>query len=280
MMQIKGAKSENTERYARALGLKKGSKNTNTGSLKETLGMMPSERAAIERKKEDARLLKLGNMPTIHGKTFEKGYLQDDEGPQQNAMDDKGENDSDLEDEDNDDEFMKAYRAKRTAELKAEQNKTLKYKHAGQGKYNEIKEDEFLNTLNGSRHCVVHFYSSEFETCKIMDLHLGIIAKNHLETKIVKMDVNKAPFFTSKLQIRTLPTVVTFLEGVSKTRLVGFDDLGGHENFKTASLETWLRKRGMIKKTEQNEDDEEETREQELARLANPIRVNEFDEHY
>jgi len=268
MFQIKGEKSKNFDRYAKAMGLKKGST-----PLRETLGMMPSEIAKIEQAKEDIRLAKLGNLPTIQSKSH--ACIDDEDGEEEDDN-----NDSDLEIEDDDDEFMKAYRAKRVAELKAVQNKELKYKHAGQGKYNEIKEDEFLTTLNGSRHCVVHFYSPEFLTCKVMDKHLNIVAKNHLETKFVKMNVDKAPFFTEKLQIRTLPTVVTFLEGVSKTRLVGFDDLGGHEHFRTEMLETWLRKRGMIKKTEQNEEDEEETREQELERLANPIRVNEFDENY
>jgi len=266
MMQLKGKKSQNFDRYQKAMGLKPG-----TTPLRETLGMMPSERAAIERAKDDARLEKLGNLPTIQGKTIDVELGED------RILDQDDDNDSDLEMEDDDEEFMKVLRAKRVAELKAEQAKTLKYKHAGQGEYNEINESEFLKTLNGSHHCVVHFYHNDFLKCKIMDEHLGIIAKNHIETKIVKLNVEKAPFFTEKLQVRTLPTVVTFLEGVSKSRLVGFEDLGGHENFRTTYLETWLRKRGMLKKTEANEDDEEETREQELERLANPIRVSDFD---
>jgi hypothetical protein len=257
MMQIKGKeKSANYDRYKKAMG---------AGGL----GMMPSEKAALEAARL-AAMPTIDDLPNIQGKTDTRE--KDCEEP----VDDV--NDPTLEEEDNEEDFMAALRAKRIAEMKAAQAKTQKYKNAGQGHYNEIKEDEFLPTLNGSRHCVVHFYHKDYERCLIIHKHLDIIAKRHLETKIVRLNVEKAPFFTSKLSIKTLPTVVTFLEGVSKSRLVGFEDLGGCDSFSTEALETWLRKRGMLKKTEEQEQDEEETAEEERNRRLNPIRGHELEE--
>lgn len=263
MMQIKGAKSDNTERYKKALGM-------SSKQMAKFSGAFPSEIAAAERAAAEARLEP--EAPSIRAKTDTRV-----EG-EETLQHDEDENDSDLELlADEDDEFMKALRVKRMAEMKQEYEKVQKYKHAGQGSYNEINEDEFLSTLNGSKHVIVHFFHDDFPRCKIVDKHLQLIAKRHLETKIVSMDAAKAKFFTAKLQVRTLPTVVTFVDGVSKSRLVGFEDLGGADHFATEDLETWLRQRGMLKRTAEQEEDDAEWAEAQRERLQNPLRINELD---
>ncbi|XP_026192755.1 phosducin-like protein 3 [Cyclospora cayetanensis] len=83
---------------------------------------------------------------------------------------------------------------------------------------------------------VCHFYSPRFERCRIMDKHLEILAKAHPETRIFKMNAEKAPFFSTKLQIRSLPTLVFFIDGVAVHSVVGFTELGGVDDFKTATL--------------------------------------------
>jgi thioredoxin-like negative regulator of GroEL len=54
-----------------------------------------------------------------------------------------------------------------------------------------------------------------------------------------------APFFTVKLGVRVLPAVVLFKDGVSVDRLVGFEQLGGSDDFSTAALEGRLRAAGV-----------------------------------
>jgi hypothetical protein len=54
--------------------------------------------------------------------------------------------------------------------------------------------------------------------------------------------VEKAPFFVEKLQIRMLPCIISFIDGVSVDRLVGFEELGNTDNFPTSVLEKWLGK--------------------------------------
>merc|ERR1711924_151594 len=80
----------------------------------------------------------------------------------------------------------------------------------------------------------------DFENCKVIDHHLAILAPRHVECKMMKMDAAKSPFFVQKLQVRVMPTVVVFRDGVASARLVGFDGLtddlkAGHEYEATAS---------------------------------------------
>lgn len=67
-------------------------------------------------------------------------------------------------------------------------------------------------------------------------MHLREIAKKHLETRFVTINAEKAPFFITKLGIQVLPTVVLFTDGVAEDRIVGFEDLGGEDEFETISL--------------------------------------------
>ena len=67
-----------------------------------------------------------------------------------------------------------------------------------------------------------HFYHKDFERCKIVDMHLRDISKQHIEARFIYMDAEKAPFFIQKLQIQVLPTIVCFIDGIAVDRVVGF----------------------------------------------------------
>jgi hypothetical protein len=76
-----------------------------------------------------------------------------------------------------------------------------------------------------------------------------------------------SPFFTVKLGIKVLPAVVVFKGGVSVDRLVGFQQLGGRDDFSTADLEARLAaagitggvRRGAAAGGEESEDEEDQT---------------------
>jgi hypothetical protein len=70
------------------------------------------------------------------------------------------------------------------------------------GEMRDIVETEFLDVLLKNENVVVHFYHKDFERCKIMDKHLRLIAADHRETLFVRIDAEKTPFFTTKLNIR------------------------------------------------------------------------------
>lgn len=66
-----------------------------------------------------------------------------------------------------------------------------------------------------------------------------------------------SPFFTEKLQIKVLPCVVFFADGVTTDRLVGFDELGGKDSFGTSLFEKRLLKAGIVTEPSKPETSEE-----------------------
>jgi hypothetical protein len=80
---------------------------------------------------------------------------------------------------------------------KENKKKLMKY-----GSYKDIIETEFLDTMLKNENVVCHFYHNDFERCKIMDKHLKIIAETHPDTLFVRINADKTPFFTTKLQIQ------------------------------------------------------------------------------
>jgi hypothetical protein len=82
---------------------------------------------------------------------------------------------------------------------KENKKKTMKY-----GTYKDIIETEFLDTMLKNENVVCHFYHNDFERCKIMDKHLKIVAETHPDTLFVRINAEKTPFFTTKLQVKVI----------------------------------------------------------------------------
>jgi hypothetical protein len=63
------------------------------------------------------------------------------------------------------------------------------------------------------------------------------------------MNVENAPFLVTKLKIQVLPCVLSFIDGVSVDRIVGFEGLGyTPDNFTTKDLEARLLASGVIQR--------------------------------
>ena len=103
---------------------------------------------------------------------------------------------------------------------------------------------------------ICHFYHKDFERCKIMEKHLEIIALTHGETVFVRIDAEKTPFFTTKLNIKVLPTVVLFNDGKAYDRIIGFDELGLKDDFPTINLTRRLVKAKIINAKNKSESGE------------------------
>ena len=148
-------------------------------------------------------------------------------------------------DEVQEDPTILALRQQRLENLRQQQAQRADWLSKGHGQYRLITQDEFLAECTGSSEwVVVNFCHDEYERCHIMDHHLQIIATNHLECKFLKISAPKAPFFVSKLQIKTLPTLLVFQDGKVVDRLVGFQGLSGDPNkpddWPTSALQFWL----------------------------------------
>ncbi len=189
-------------------------------------------------------------------------------------------------DDDDDDQVLQAIRQKRLREMVKAQNKEAEQKAKGHGEVRTISQDEFLSECTSSQYVVVHFFHNEFERCKIMDHHLKIIATNpqHLSCKFVRIDAEKAPFFVTKLAIKTLPTVMVFKDGKTVERLLGFEGLAGSlsrrandiDDFPTSRLGYWLESVGAIEYDGPESDDEDDDR-RSTAPTRNQIRTYDDD---
>ncbi|KAL6719644.1 hypothetical protein ACLMJK_001565 [Lecanora helva] len=118
----------------------------------------------------------------------------------------------------------------------------------GYGIYTQMTDEKALmETTTTTKACIVHFFKTDFNRCRIMDEHLSVLAPAHLETRFLKIDVEHALFLVAKLSIRVLPCVIAFLDGVGVDRIVGFEGLGYSEDtFKTKDLETRLVSAGVL----------------------------------
>eukprot|EP00238_Polyblepharides_amylifera_P000895 CAMPEP_0196571340 /NCGR_PEP_ID=MMETSP1081-20130531/1518_1 /TAXON_ID=36882 /ORGANISM="Pyramimonas amylifera, Strain CCMP720" /LENGTH=234 /DNA_ID=CAMNT_0041888241 /DNA_START=120 /DNA_END=824 /DNA_ORIENTATION=+ len=167
----------------------------------------------------------------------------------------------DLGDLENDPELEKLHRD-RLENMKREVEKRQEMSRKGHGSLNEVQEQEFLVEVTTTELVVCHFYHHEFERCRILDKHLGVIASKYFETKFIKIHAPDAPFFVHKLDVQVLPCVIMFRNGIAFDRVVGFEELRGRDDFKTSILENRLMLAGVLKIKSKNEDDSDDENDQ------------------
>lgn len=115
------------------------------------------------------------------------------------------------------------------------------------GKYKEVRDEkELLSMSVREPNVVIHFAKPEFRRCRILDRHLEHMARQHPSTLFLKADVKRTPFLVNKLEIRVLPCLFVFKNGVCKDKLIGFQEFGNSDVFTTAALEWRLGQTGVI----------------------------------
>mmetsp|Transcript_5162 Transcript_5162/g.8056 ORF Transcript_5162/g.8056 Transcript_5162/m.8056 type:complete len:252 (-) Transcript_5162:473-1228(-) len=176
----------------------------------------------------------------------------------------------DLEDLEDDPE-LHAIHKERIQAMKEEREKRKVMESKGHGTYNDVNEEEFLPEVTGAFQVCCHFYHQEFERCRIVDKHMGILAKKYFDTKFIKVHAPDAPFFVQKLNVQVLPCILFFRNGVAYDRIVGFEELGARDDFPTAKLEKMLLEGGIVSLPERGEDDSED--EEEVMRKETAKRI-------
>lgn len=157
-----------------------------------------------------------------------------------------------------DDPELEKLHAERIQAMKREAEKRQKLQQQGYGEYRLVTEGDFLSEVTKSPRVVCHFFHREFIRCKIMDKHLKLLTPKYFDTKFICIDAENCPFFVTKLAIKVLPCVILFRDGVAVDRIIGFQELGGVDDFATKSLESRLLKAGLlIAKKVVDEDGEE-----------------------
>ncbi|KAL5992279.1 Thioredoxin domain-containing protein plp3b [Asimina triloba] len=176
--------------------------------------------------------LAFGNVMAAAARDYQKELLAQEKA--QSSMKENQEVDLD---ELMDDPELEKLHADRIAALQKEAEKRQALKRQGHGEYREISEGEFLGEVTSSEQVVCHFYHREFYRCK------------HLQTKFIKLDAEVCAYIL---------IAVHFKNGVAIERLIGFQDLGGKDDFTTKTLENVLIKKGIIKEQKENSDEDKE----------------------
>ena len=146
-----------------------------------------------------------------------------------------------------DSDELETLRDQRLRQMKKLVAQKEEWRAQGHGQYTEIPEEKgFFDECKENDKVVCHFYRESTFRCKIVDKHLALLAPKHLETKFIKLSVDRAPFLCERLKIRILPTIAIVIDAQTKDYIKGFDDLGGHDDFTTETLEWRLGCAGVI----------------------------------
>lgn len=133
---------------------------------------------------------------------------------------------------------IQTIRQKRLKEMKKQAERKEEWLQIGHGQYQELKDEkEFFDEQKKSERFICHFYRESTFRCKIVDKHMDILARKHVESRFVKIDAERAMWLAQRLKIKVLPTIACIFNSKTKDYIVGFDDLGGMDDFPTEMLE-------------------------------------------
>lgn len=142
---------------------------------------------------------------------------------------------------------LERIRQQRIQAMKKQSKLRQEWMAKGHGEYSELTEEkEFFETTKKSENVVCHFYRQSTFRCKIVDKHLDLLARKHVEARFVKIEAERAPFLTRRLNIRIIPTILLIHEGKTKDYIIGFTDLGNKDDFSTERMEWRIAQAGVI----------------------------------
>ena len=90
------------------------------------------------------------------------------------------------------------------------------------------------------------FYRDSTPRCRIVDMHLKVLATKHLEARFCKVNAERCPFLTERLRIKVIPSIALIKDSKTKDYIVGFTDLGNCDDFSTEMLEWRIAQSGAI----------------------------------
>jgi hypothetical protein len=146
-----------------------------------------------------------------------------------------------------DEDELEVLRRRRLEGMRDAQKQRQDWLANGHGTYEELADEaEFFATCKKSRNVVCHFFRNSTPRCKIVDMHLSLLAPRHVETRFVKIDAERSKFLVDRLRIKLMPTICLAKDGKTIDYVAGFDDLGGVDEFPTEMLEWRIARAGVI----------------------------------
>jgi len=146
-----------------------------------------------------------------------------------------------------DEDDFEMLRQKRKLLLVKKMKKEQDWKQLGHGRYQELSDTkEFFNSAKKSSRLICHFYRGVTPRCEIVDSHFEKLAPKHLEARFVKIDAEKHMYLVEKLGIIMMPTIVLVKDGHTEHSIIGFDEMGGTDDFTTEEMGFVLGHHDMI----------------------------------
>lgn len=173
------ATAELQEKYARGHGGVEESVSAPTGSAYKELHAK-EEKEKAEKKQKKASDQKQKNQ--VAASEMDVGDMDEDEGD--------GEDDYEL----------RRIKEARLRQIKSAHNQKLENIGKGHGQFREIVQDEFIAQVTSSNVVICLFFHKDFQKCLIMDHHLLKLSQRHIESKFIKINAEKAPFFVEKVR--------------------------------------------------------------------------------
>ncbi|CUS22115.1 LAQU0S04e08548g1_1 [Lachancea quebecensis] len=188
-------------------------------------------------------------MPLDQLEAYEKSIVDKAKGRASEINDDDASLDEILGELEDDADFMEKYREQRLQQI-ADDMKKMKHNVESE-QYGQVvtmtDESELMRLTTATDQVVIHFYLESFQKCATMDAKLKRLAEKHLMTRFFRISVEKCPFLVARLEIKVLPCVVAYKNGLERDKIVGFTRLGNQtDDFETSALEAILFKCGVL----------------------------------
>lgn len=150
-------------------------------------------------------------------------------------------------DERPDEDELERLRRERLDQLRKVQTEKAKWLAQGHGDYRDcVDQKQFFEELKKETRAVVHFYRPSNRRCDIVDAHLRVLSRKHVETKFMRVDAERSPFVAERLKIWALPTIVLVKDGKTDHSIIGFDEFGGRDDYTTETMERVLLAHGLV----------------------------------
>ena len=181
--------------------------------------------------------------------------------------------------EDDDDPTFSALREKRLQQLHGEMQRAKLLKESEHGTYKEIKDEkQVLDITTSTKFCVLHFQKPDFNACRQMDEKLRVLAEKHFDSRFISINVDNAPFLVVKLNIKVLPCVIAFRDGVSVDRIIGFEGVGRKPDKITATeLEARLMQSGVLVRAKMRPEDDSNRIHHNASKVAEDDDDDDWD---
>lgn len=84
-----------------------------------------------------------------------------------------------------------------------------------------IKEETLKKQIENGVH-IVYFYANWCGPCLVLDNILKEVQKESVDVKILKIDVENNEELVKKMDVDTVPTIMTYKEGKLKAKKIGY----------------------------------------------------------